>query len=254
MDANGDSQDSPSSKKARTESHSGTTGSGSAHPTAKATSITQGTPAQTATTAGQPRKRPGEGGELGQPPTKHQVQTPEGNALNERGSIAGEAGNRKIQKEAITYGVIDVSTMSANKINLFGFVNEEQQQDLSQTIEVIYPNANLLLFKTKLLNHLKMEVETYWVLTSLGFNMRYETMAMKFGESIKKAQYIFQKNMECNWENPKEIRDGILPLLTICFKNNANLMTFQEACEREANSSRFRTQNESKKRKFVLDD
>ena len=165
---------------------------------------------------------------------RHQVDTPSGPFHNTKGSVPGEAGNRKIQKPELRWGIIAVSTMSLYTVYIFGFTSHEHLTNYLDLLDFHYSKSETIIFKTKMENHLKVLVEAHWCITKFGFNISYKTLGDKFGEILTiHAKYAMTKSISNNWNDEKGIKEYFNKGLSICFKNNANLMSFEDCIARE---------------------
>lgn len=169
-----------------------------------------------------------------------QIQTEQGNDHNERGSLVGEAGNRKIQKSAHKFGIVKVSNMSRSI--LIAFASQESAQKFEDIVECVYGQTSyeIMGFKTILIDDLKVEHTFYWVCLKLGFNMGYATMKTKFGKAIMRSKYILLRNIPENFESHgNEIKEKLKITLQTLFENDAGLTTFAELLELEAQRKQY---------------
>lgn len=168
--------------------------------------------------------------------SNQQVQNPSGNDHNERGTLVGEAGNRKIQKKQVHWGKIQVSNMtSSNRLFLIGYTTEKGCLDFIGLLDFIYENAETYLLKTECPDIDKEIITTYWVILNLGFNIGYKTLKEKFGKSILDSVYLIQKNTNIPWGEEDTLIEYLKNGLTKCFANNSNLTTFNDLLEKEQN-------------------
>lgn len=190
-----------------------------------------------------------------------QLQTESGNDTNERGSLVGEAGNKKIQKKQYKWGKLAVSTMS--RTLLLAFTTTDAAEEFQAIVEFTYGHTRLQMigFKTELEGTLKETHTFFWIALKLGFTMAYSSMGHKFGESIRKSKYCMVRSIN---ENLEDLDDGILDQLKkglqLCFKNKAGFSTFDELLIQEQNRSDWQKNNGagtsaavSKKRKLNFD-
>lgn len=194
-------------------------------------------------------------GQIEQP--LQQVDTPQGTNLNEKGSLAGEAGNRKIQKPQLSIGKVQVSEMSSSKMNnmlCIAFEDLELAKLFSDLLDGTWRTVDYNCFNMKINDKL-----IYWVLVNLTFNVKYSTLETKFGKCMRNSKYCFNKKIKPQeWsENFDTIEQNFNTLINNQIKAEVSISTFDSCLEDEIKQSQYYSKSQgtseqnSKKRKFV---
>lgn len=187
---------------------------------------------------------------------QQQIQTAKGNDHNERGSLVGEAGNRKVQKPAGKhFGEIQVNSNMSRTL-VFAFAAESIAKEFVQLVDILYGHTKLQLttFKLELFDNNKFGHLYFWVVLKLGFNMGYESMIKKFGLPLTKTKYVLIRNIPENIEEDEQSIIHLKEILQILFTNRAGLTTMEELLEAEKKQKEYRENaSTSKKRKLNFD-
>lgn len=180
------------------------------------------------------------------------MQQPKGNDHNERGTLVGESGNRKIQKKQTHWGLIQVSSMSvSSRIFLIGYSTEAACLEFCRLLDFIYESAETILLKTQCLDVDQEEITVYWVILKLGFNIGFQTIADKFGVAITKSIYFIPKTLSIPFSDEESVCQYLKSGLEICFKHNSNLTTLSELIEKEQKRPQAQV-SQNRKRKLTF--
>lgn len=187
------------------------------------------------------------------PEVEQQIQTEAGNDINERGTLVGESGNRKVQKE-IHWNKQKVSDMS--KAFVIGFTKKETPAILAELVDIHYGHTKYQLnsFMLSVKDGQMIEHTFYWIVLKLGFNMSMETLASKFGKPIQAAKYFINRNIDGNIEEDEELITRLKHSLQVMFENDAGMTSFADLLEvekkRKAYQANSNSGEPSKKRKL----
>lgn len=192
------------------------------------------------------------------PEVDQQIQTTSGNDLNERGSLIGESGNRKLSKRrGPVFGIVEVSNIPSimSRVLVFAFTKKEYAENLIQVVEALYGHTKMQVtgFKHALNDDNNVEHLFYWVLLKLGFNLNYESIKSKFGKAAEKSKWLIIRNIQGDIESDEEI-NNLKNILQILYTNNAGLTTLEELVAKETSRKEYHDNFQaSKKRKINFD-
>lgn len=207
------------------------------------------------TTEGGTQANPSGEGEVDQNKDQ-QLQTPRGNAHNERGTLQGEAGNLKIQKPLEKYGIVKVR-MSFNKhitkVFIFLLNDKDLSNDLVEMMEETYESGEVFTHKIDLdvYSDIKEKLNglAYIVAWKLPFNIGYPKIISVLGNRYGRV-LTFTKNID-NIENINEILEHSL---VVRVKNDVKLFTLAEAVERaQADYDKYKSEPKKRKRASRFD-
>lgn len=191
------------------------------------------------------------------PEVDQQIQTPAGNGPNERGSLVGESGNRKIQKRSgPRFGIVEVSSNNMSRTFLIGYSKVEDAKLFCDIIDIHYGHTKMQVntMKTILTDEHKIEHTFYWVLCKLGFNMALQSLKEKCGNALLKCKYFLFRNITENIETDEEVIKSLKFVLQTLYENNAGFTTLPDLLEKEQKRKDYtQEQSGSKKRKYNFD-
>lgn len=192
---------------------------------------------------------------------EQQIQTIAGNDHNERGSIVGESGNRKIQKkQGPVFGTIEVScNINMSNALVLAFTNKEPAEQVAKVIDALYGHTRyeIKVKRHSLKDKVGVDHEFYWVLVKFGFNMSVSSMVEKFGVNFKRAKYCLLRPLkrvddeDDDTESPDVVR--LFQTLQILYENEAGLTTIDSLLAAEQRRRDYNASQTSKKRKLTYD-
>lgn len=168
--------------------------------------------------------------------------------------MAGEAGNRKIQKPQISIGKVQVREMSTNKMNnmlCIGYDDKELAKLFCNLVDGTWKNVNYICFQQTV-----RKSTVYWVLLNLTFNVQYKTLQTKFGKCTTKSIYCFTKRIKPDeWNDFEETETNFKQLIENQVLAEVSIQNFETCLEEEQRQLQYRTQkfdqkDTCKKRKF----
>lgn len=198
------------------------------------------------------------GGQLEQDPdpgeVDQQVPTAAGNDLNERGSIVGESGNKKVQKAAYKFGVLKVSNMS--KTFLIAYSSVEFAEAFNTILNIHYGHTKIQScgMRTTLKDDKGFEHTYFWILVKLGFNISFNSLKQKFGNSITRSKYFLVRNISDDInEMSEDALNELKSNIQLLYINNAGFSTFDELLEQETKRFEYKeAEKTNKKRKLTF--
>lgn len=186
-----------------------------------------------------------------------QIDAPEGTQINEKGSLPGEAGNRKIQKQAgPVFGLLKVSEMSKlNNIVCVAYNDVKMAKLFCSLIDGEWTNVSYICFE---FDHAQIKCnpfkKLYFVLVNLTFNIRISTLGTKFGKCITNSVYCYiRRSSQEDWDNEEEFENTFKAHLSNQLEAEISIKTYQSCLEEEEARKAYTantTQNKTKKRKF----
>lgn len=171
-----------------------------------------------------------------------QLQTPSGNAHNQRGTVQGEAGNLKIQKQLERYGIVKVMSSfhkHIDKVFIFLLHDKELSNDLIEIMEETYENGAIFPHQIEY-----KEQTLYIVAWKLPFNIGFPKLLTVLGIRYSKT-LIFTKNINDETNIEKTLEHAVLVRL----KNDVKLFNLAETVERsQAEYEKYKTEPTKRKR------
>lgn len=146
-----------------------------------------------------------------------QIDLPEGNAPNTRGTVQGEAGSRKQQKaRGRVFGLIEVGKMYRpnNKVHhtlILCYNTQESADQFCDLLEMTWSNIPTRVFK----HHFTVEQEWFIVCFTYSFNCKWTTLFKKFGKFLTDAVYISDKQIFDDLQSP-EAKTKIINVIQLC--------------------------------------
>lgn len=171
--------------------------------------------------------------------TSHQVDTTKGNLPNEGGTLQGESGNRKVQKQK-SWKPVSVIMFNNSKpktrTHVFYLENHTVQHkrmasDLAELLHFYYKTSNVVAYKTEIeyldyksnLNIMKNVYIIYW---HPSFNIGVVKLLEKIGERYNDIKYFTLFAPDCKEDD--EYREEIAKSLTIQFKNGSIIKSIKD--------------------------
>lgn len=195
-----------------------------------------------------------------------QIDAPEGNLANQKGSVSGESGSRKQQKLSYFWGDIQVHKMNENTYTFVHlFKNSEDASDFFDLVDTVYSNAELHNFVHKGMSSRQLdngqwigfdsELKSYVVCVTLPFHIGLATYYEKFNRACKSSQCFHVKILGSmdDPEDKSEFEDVTKCKLKVFFKNDIFGIDWLREIEKHKEKKSFNKAPGSKKRKCTFD-
>lgn len=173
---------------------------------------------------------------------------PEGNALNNLGSIQGEAGNRKIQKKQGKYfGDFEVSKMTS-KLNLttytgkwyiFCWYTKKPAENAFELLNILWDNLTITNC-----NYIQPNITTdsvtleqnqvlHIILVKFPFSIKWGTLKQRTGTCFDDCAFITSHHLN-NSIDEEHAEEAVKRLLPILFINNVKSINMDEEAIKES--------------------
>lgn len=197
-----------------------------------------------------------------------QIDTPEGNLSNQKGTVSGESGSRKQQKLSYFWGDIKVRMSSSNPITFIHlFEDKEEAVNFTELVDVIYADSDVRTFKREGMSEDQNEngvwvrynkkKPCFVVCVNLSFNIGLTTYHDKFTKACKISQMFNMRvlNSMEDKDDDTEFEEIINRKLNIMFKNDIFGINWNAEFEKAKQRAIYAKNNNgsSKKRKLNFD-
>lgn len=193
--------------------------------------------------------------------TPMQIDLPEGNEHNQGGTLQGESGTRKQQKQqGAVFGLIKVSLKMSytNKVcnNLtILYDTKEKANDFFNILNYTWKNikrANFVFNNPELYG-----IKLYGVCIEYNFKCKWATLEAKFGKCLTGATRIFNNTIQCDIEG-EDIKQYLIDMTTAMFRAQIRGIDIAEEITKEENRLNYMKrkadgQDESNIKKFKPD-
>lgn len=197
---------------------------------------------ETTTHTAQPLAEETTGGPTAEEGVPMQIDTPQGNTANTKGTIQGEAGSRKQQKlRGRFFGIVKVNKMNSfqRKVSNFYicFYNSSEHAEL--LVEVLHLTwksvTNIINFKND---------QHYVIIFELCFNIKWSTLKAKLGKGITNATHIWQKNINADMSNEDAFIEEAKTLINTLIKADIQPIDIEKEIEVEESYKRKYTEKQ----------
>lgn len=184
---------------------------------------------------------------------QQQIQSNKGNLPNEKGSVQGEAGSRKVQKPLYHFGYIKVNMSDNknfklnNKFFCFLFECKERASKSSELMQITYPSGEINGFKfTYSDKHEEEDLVYFVIIWRLPFNIGMSKIAEKLGNKILCVKVVTLIIMPNDLET-RDLKTIVTSRLNCMLENDVRILSVAD----EVNSEQERKKNYSNNTKSM---
>lgn len=169
-----------------------------------------------------------------------QIESPQGNLTNQKGSVQGESGSRKLQQPQLDrFGIVAVSSLikeiiqyGMGKLYVFLFREKDQANNTLDLLDFLWQNIKSHCYEKEYAIDGDKEL-LYIVIFQLDFNIGWSTLKSKMPKIFNDVSYWITNSYDISNKNDDIIEEYIDKFLTCMLKNEVKSLNIDDLIEQE---------------------